>query len=25
MTFVTFMMTCRKQKWWEICFNKLKL
>jgi len=17
----TYMMTCRKQKWWEICFN----
>jgi len=21
----TFMTTCRKQKWWEICFNSLKL
>jgi len=19
------MMTCRKQKWWEICFNRLIL
>jgi len=25
MTSGTFMMTCRKQKWWEICFNRLKL
>jgi len=25
MTSGTFMMTCRKQRWWEICFNRLKL
>jgi len=25
MTSGTFMMTCRKQKWWEICYNRLKL
>jgi len=25
MTSGTFKMTCRKQKWWEICFNRLQL
>jgi len=25
MTSGTFMMTCRKQKWCEIWFNRLKL
>jgi len=25
MTSGTFIMTCRKQKWWEICFNRLQL
>jgi len=25
MTSGIFMMTCRKQKWWEISFNRLKL
>jgi len=20
----TFMMICRKHKWWEICLNRLK-
>jgi len=25
MTSGTFMMTCRKQKLWEICFSRLKL
>jgi len=25
MTPGTFMMTCRKQKWWEICVNRLEL
>jgi len=24
MTSVIFMTSCRKQKWWEICFNRLK-